>query len=272
MKLAVLCLLGAACAGTAGASDVWKSSPPDAWQTRDIEKFLIKSPWSRSVVLSLNASRAAASGGPRGGAGIGGGAAMGGGASGGSAMGGTGESGLGDDAPQLMRPPTAIVRWDSAPIVQAALKDIESKAYLEAVAQDARQYYVVSVTIPRPGGVLHGSSCSGGPPQPWSGLEEETVPGPGPAPDALQARQRMKEFQADMLEHTTLHRGNQRLRPERMRVVESNTGFTMIYLFPRALRLEETAGDLLFDTRIGPLEARTKFHIKDMAGGSIAGY
>jgi hypothetical protein len=45
----------------------------------------------------------------------------------------------------------------------------------------------------------------------------------------------------------------------------------LLFLFPRALALENGDKDLNFETTMGPMIIKTKFNLKEMGQGSIQG-
>ena len=61
---------------TLGAGDVWKEKKPADWPQKDLQKFLTKSAWSKTVPMQMDPSRM---NGGRGSRGMGGGRAFGGG-------------------------------------------------------------------------------------------------------------------------------------------------------------------------------------------------
>jgi len=151
--------------------------------------------------------------------------------------------------------PAAVVRWESAPLVREANARTETKEFNDAVAGFAKDYYVISVTTMAP-------ERQGG----WQG-------GPGGAQqDPQQAEERRKQMQARVLETTRLHSGSGEPRaPERVESLKGGGGRVMLFLFPRALALENGDKDVSFETALGPMVIKTKFNLKEMSQGSIQG-
>jgi hypothetical protein len=274
MKSSAWVIGGLALAATLWAGDLWKDKKPADWQEKDVQKFLTKSPWAKTVPMQMDPSRMSGGGrgnrgggggygggGMGGGGGYGGGGGMGGGGMGGGGrgMGGGGgyggggglEGAGGGGMPEL---PAAVVRWESAPLVREANARFESKEFNEAVAGFSKDYYVISVTTVGP-------ERQGG----WQG-------GSGQQEDPQQAADRRTQMQARVLAATSLKRGGSDSRaPERVETLKDSNGRVMLFLFPRALALENGEKDLNFETALGPAIIKARFNLKDMAQGSIQG-
>ena len=278
MKSSAWVIGGFALAASLWAGDVWKEKQPADWQEKDVQKFLTKSPWSKTVPMQMDPSRMGGGrggrgmgggggygggGGMGGGGGYGGGGGMGGGGGRGGGMGGGGgrggmggegggmEGGGGGGMPEM---PAAVVRWESAPLVREANARSESKDFNAAVAGFSKDYYVISVTTVGP-------ERQGG----WQG-------GGGRQEDPQQAEERRTQMQARLLTATSLRRGGTESRaPERVEMLKDSNGRVMLFLFPRALALENGEKDLNFETALGPMVIKAKFNLKEMAQGSIQG-
>ena len=182
----------------------------------------------------------------------GGGGRGGGGGYGGRGTGaeGGGMEGAGGGMPEL---PAAVVRWESAALVREANARAESKEFNEAVAGFSKDYYVISVTTVGP-------ERQGG----WQGGPRQE--------DPQQAEERHAQMQARLVASTVLRRGGSESRaPERVETLKDSNGRVLLFLFPRALALENGEKDLSFETVMGPMMIKTKFNLKEMAQGSIQG-
>ena len=188
-------------AATVWASDPWKDKKPADWSEKDLQKFLVKSPWVKTVPMQFDPSRMGNAGGRgnRGGGGygggmgggdlsgvggMGGGRGMGGGGSygnppmsgggpggggggmgggGGYGGGGYGGMGPGTGGPANVNMPEVTVRWESAPLVRDAAGRSESKEFNDAVAGFVKDYYVISVVSTGAGGMRGFRGGEGGP-------------------------------------------------------------------------------------------------------------
>jgi hypothetical protein len=165
---------------------------------------------------------------------------------------GGGIEGAGGGIPEL---PAAVVRWESAPLVREANARAESKEFNEAVAGFSKDYYVISVTTVGP-------ERQGG----WQGRSGRE------ADDPQEAEQRRAQMVSRLAASTFLRRGGGESRsPERVETLKDSNGRVLLFLFPRALALENGDKDLNFETTMGPMIIKTKFNLKDMAQGSIQG-
>jgi len=270
MKSSLWVFGGLALAATVWAGDVWKDKKPADWPEKDLTKFLSKSPWAKSVPMQMDSGRmsnarmggrngsgsygggmARGSGGYGGGGGMGSGAGMGGGMGG-----GMGSDGGADSSAAMLAMPAAVVRWESAPLVREANARAETKEFNATVAGFAKDYYVISVTTVAP--ERHGGLQGGGD---WDSAQ---VP--------QQAEERRKQMQARVLEATKLRGGGGEARsPERVESLKGGGGRVLLFLFPRALALENGEKELSFETALGPMVIKTKFNLKEMSQGSIQG-
>ena len=291
MKSAMWVFGGLALAATVWAGDIWKDKKPADWPEKDLTKFLSKSPWAKSVPMQMDPSRMGGGRGGRGmgggggrggmgggggyggGGGMGGGGGIGGGMSGGmsggggrggmGAGGGYGGAGTGGgigseggmDSGGMPALPAAVVRWESAPLVREANARSESKEFNEAVAGFAKDYYVISVTTVAPerqGGWQGGD---------WSGQQNPS-----------QAEERRKQMQARVVEATSLRRGGGDSRaPERVESLKGSGGRVTLFLFSRALALENGGKEVNFETSLGPMVIKAKFNLKEMSQGAMQG-
>jgi hypothetical protein len=188
-----------------------------------------------------------------------------GGMGGGGGRGGYGGGGGGGDmgAANTMAAPTAVVRWESAPLVRAALKVAEGPEFNETISKYAGDYYVISVTRADPAGGGRGYGRSGGDGQ-WGP--------PGGDQDPAKAEERRKAMQARQLEATSIKRGPDAVHPERIiDHLQSNSGMVTLYLFPRSQKLEEGIKELSFETSMGPMSVKAKFNLKEFDQASLKG-
>lgn len=208
---------------------------------KDTQRLLTKSPWAKEAVAQMNFSNMGGPGGPGGGGpGMGGpggggpgmgGPGMGGPGGGGPGMGGPGMSGPGgDQSPQIK----AIVRWESAAPIRAALN--------RELPADAERHYVISV--------------SGLPMTGQQGRRPPTANAPGGEDPRAQMRERMKAS-------TSLQCKGRTIRPSRMQFSEDDG--LLLFFFPQddnPIKLADK--EVTFTTRLGPLELKVKFTLKDM--------
>jgi hypothetical protein len=173
---------------------------------------------------------------------------------GGGGMGGQGgglEGAGGGGMPDM---PAAVVRWESAPLVREANARAESKEFNETVAGFSKDYYVISVTTVGP-------ERQGG----WQGGADRQE-------DPKEATERRTQMQARLAAATTLRRGGSESRaPERVETLKDSNGRVLLFLFPRALALENGEKELNFETALGTMIIKARFNLKEMAQGSIQG-
>jgi hypothetical protein len=167
---------------------------------------------------------------------------------------------MGGDQSENM--PTAVVRWESAPLVRDAQARSESKEFVDAVAGFAKDYYIVSVTTVGPqrrGPRGEGGENEGG----WGGQNPDQTP--------EQREERRKAMDARMIAATSLTHGGQPVNPERVESVTGSSGRVRLFLFPRSLDLDKSTDELNFQTAMGPMAIKTKFNLKDMSQSSEPG-
>ena len=127
----------------------------------------------------------------------------------------------------------AVVRWESALPVRDT-KRMELPA-------DSDQFYVISVTgLPMMGGGRPGAKAE--------------------TPDAS----RRQQIEARMKESTQLQRkGKNPLKPARFEMAKEGSG--MLFFFPRGeAPIARGDKEVTFITRMGPLEVKAKFTLKEM--------
>lgn len=244
-------LLGGASLSLLAKSPFWLEKPADQWTQDEIRELMTKSPWAHSVTAQFSGElRTGMPGsggmGRRGGGGMGGmgggmpgGGMEGGGMSGGGGMGGgmgaPGGGMPGGGMPEIK----ALVRWESAEPLRRARR-AEWPAQFEKM-------YVISVSG-LPGGPGGG---------PWRREDGSAERNP------QQLRERMM---AQLREATELRRkGREPISPETMDIRQTNAGRLLLFAFPHGpepISLEEK--EVEFRTRLGPLDVRSKFKLKEM--------
>ena len=226
------------------AGDPWKDKNPE-WTEAAIKKLTTHSPWAKDVFIEMGGGArpggGEGGGGGRGGkGGGGGGGAMGGG--GGSGRGGVGAGGGeggggggGGGGGMPARPQVhAMVRWESAqPMFDSSKKQ---------PVKEAADYYIVSVSG-LPMGQGRGRA---------QGKEEE---GTAPADRRKAMVQRMKE------ETALIRKGKDPIHADRVEMVQG----LIVFLFPRDKQpISEADKEVTFQTRLGAIDVKTKFALKDM--------
>jgi hypothetical protein len=218
--------LGAlAFSAAAFAKDFWNERKPEDWTSSEVKELLSKSPWARDASITDN--------GQIGGMGNARGAATR------RTRGGTGQTGGTESGPAAKIQWKAIVRWESALPIQAALKSTASKDGSPKdglLAQDAKDFYVLNVIGNLPSAV---SSTDN-------------------SPDSA-SMQYLKEI--TKLEH----KGDQ-VRLSRVELApesDLSPAGTLFY-FSRVLALMLKDKEAMFSTKIGPLDLKCKFTLAEM--------
>ena len=277
----VVAVLGGACvSSTLRAAEVW-TKEPSTWDEKDMAKLLSESPWAHTVQVGMGGG--GMGGGGMGGPGMGGGGGStggggddptggslsgpGGGPSGGGGMGGGGRRGGGGGGmgggggtPTM----TFTVRWMSAlPLKHAIVRtrmgeeaDTSPQAK-EFLAREETHYAVALIGPPRGmggGGGRGGGDGRGG-----------GVAGEGAADER---RQRMT---AQLQEHTALLRkGKAPIRVESVQTPQPGQS-SYLFLFPRTDAISLDDKEVEFATKLGPVEVKRKFKLKEMVyNGQLA--
>lgn len=240
----------------AASSDFWNKKEPAEWSADEIDKLVTKSPWAKEVTVQSTAmSRGYGNGGGGGNTGggigdpgIGGGGGgypgggypgggMGGGGMGGRGMGGGGRRG-GGAMPVSYK---ATVRWESAKPIQAALK----APLPEGLAGD----YVISVNgvpVLQPG---RQHSDEGDTDTTVSkGLSDEVL-------DRIKSLTYLEPKGKSPAQPSVVQKGP----------ISSSGTPTLLFAFPRdvvALTAEDK--EVVFTTRLGAIDVKTKFNLKEM--------
>lgn len=251
------------------AKEFWETKPSSEWSSEEVDRMLTKSPWAKEAVVSYNR-------GPRGfgdgdGGGIGGGGIGGGGIGGigGGGIGGIGGGGIGGGIPGIggigqpypgqsgpggpgqsdpggsrRQQFYATVRWESARPIQEALRIGSSD---DRPNPDFEKYYVLNMLGDLP--MLGGGRRRGG-----DAPDDEDDPA-------------QKERRQEMLkEYTKVEYKGGTLFLEKVeqgsRSGRSRPG--ILFYFSRLEGIPLDAKQISFYTKMGPLEVRTKFALKDM--------
>jgi len=221
----------------AGESEFWNKKDPSQWSSDEIEKLKTKSPWAKTVNVSLQQS---GSGGNGGGIGYpgGGGGYPGGGMGGGGMGGGRGRRGGGGGPAPIQY--HGVVRWVSAKPIQEALKSPAPEGLADS--------YVISVSgIP----ILTGDR------QRSDESDSDATGAKGPSQDVLDRIKNLTYLEP---------KGKSPVQPGTVR--QGSAGFeTNVLLFGfshEGLQLTPAEKEVSFTTQLGRLEIKTKFNLKDM--------
>jgi len=186
-------------ANAAWAGDVWKAKNPADWSPKEMEKFLTRSPWARTVQPATGPQ--SMDHGPTS-ANTGGWGGVPGGSGGRGGGGGWRGSPGGDSVTPIT---TFQVRWVSAPIMRAALKLYESEPVNAAIARYASDYYIISVSMQTRGGGAGRGAWGGGR---WG------APGNGQNGSAqAQQEEARKKFQQMLIQNAMLRFGRNAVHP-----------------------------------------------------------
>ena len=253
-RLALRIGLGTAAARLLPAKEpFWNRKPAEEWSEEEVRQLMRSSPWAKQVQVQISGGGAGGRGGMggsgMGGPGMGGGGEMGesGGGMGGGTGGGRGGRGGGraGGGGGEMGPPEirALVRWESAlPVCQAAKRQL---------SPEAAASYVISVSgLP----AIGQRSGAGNPEE--SGRNRTRQPN---AEDRATMETRLREV-------TKLQRrGKDPISPDKIQVIPSPVGRVLLFAFPKGtdpILPEEK--EVVFVTRMGPLEIKAKFPLKEM--------
>lgn len=206
------------------AADPWKDKQPADWTNSDIQKLRERSPWAKEAEASQTSK-------PMLGSNIPSATSEGAGATGGSRT--VDRSAL--DGGEPLR---ALVRWESAqPLIDSA-KRPRSK--------QAEMFYIVS--------------ASGLP------VYEQHIEPKDPSAVGEQVVLENKPIIIRLKERTTIERkGKDPIRPERVELIEGKGMRVPVFFFARKrnpITLEDK--EVIFHSRYGAIELKTKFTLKDM--------
>ncbi len=195
------------------AREFWNERKPEEWTSAEIKELLTKSPWVKDGEIKDN-GQVGSVGAPRGG-----------GRRGATINGGQGRA-ASSGPPKITW--KAMVRWESAVPVRAALKDSAPK--------DTQDFYVLNVL-----GNLPGS------------IPSENEPGDRAALEYLKETTKLQH------KGDEIHLSRVEAAPEN----ELSPAGTWFY-FSRMLALMPEDKEATFVTKIGPLDVKCKFTLKDM--------
>jgi hypothetical protein len=223
----------------AAKGEFWNDKQPETWTATEIDRLVSRSPWAKDAELEFNPRDSGPDGPP---GGIGGGARPGGFPEGGGppGAGGPGGGGFpgGDPGGGGGFPGgglgqfKAVIRWESAKPIREARK--------KALPEDIEMFYALSLT--------------GGP-------MLAAVDGRGRNRDD-RPEFSLSQWIADLQKTTLLLvKGKDAMRPERIEEFERG----MLFLFSRDDRpIRGDNKEVLFQTKMGPLELKVKFALKEM--------
>ena len=262
----VLCRLGIGAlvlGGVALFGADWRDKPSTDWTADEVTKILNDSPWAQQVHMERGeqgrggdwsgrngggggggwGGRGGGMGGPGGGGGGGWGGNRGGRQGGGQSQGGSRQ---------------VLIRWQSAaPVQQALAKQQGSSAAPvtpEAAAPTGAQAQAPAAT-PDADYII----AVAGLPE-WPGRRKQEAGGDNSGQSDEDRRQ---AFLDRMKQSTTLTaKGKSPLGPEK---VERAADGTILFYFPKSEQpLSQDDGDVEFATRLGPMDLKHKFRLKDM--------
>lgn len=227
------------------AAEIWQKPAAD-WSEKDCSKLVARSPWAKDTTVTINGMGGGRGrGGGRGGGGGGGGmgeAAGAGGAGGGGGRGGGG--GGGEMGAQMPEAPHVVIRWDSAPPVREAMKKVSMTKAVDD--EDSKAFYIVTIDgLPRMG---RRAQALG---------ENPTVTSRKPLPPEEQDR-----FKA--VTNLTA-KGKDAVQPAKIDALTAEDGkMTVHFYFPRSADFSLDDREVVFQTRMGPMELKQKFTLKEM--------
>jgi hypothetical protein len=259
--------------------EFWHEKSPSEWTEKDLQKLMTKSPWAKQVTASVDMSALAGrmggggmGGGRRGGGGMGGGGMRGGGGMGGAGAGGVGGGGMGGGGIEgggggmpdagmgggamggpggggASGPPEirALVRWETAAPIREA-----NKRHFSA---DSASHYLISVSgVPVMGGGMEG--------RPGQQQNPETTQDPAARQAAMEER---RKAMVERLKTSAMlqRKGKDPIFPDRVEISVERRIF--LFLFPHTSDPIQVADkDVTFLAKLGPIEIKTKFNLKQM--------
>jgi hypothetical protein len=241
----------------AGSSDFWNKKEPAEWSSEEIDKLVTKSPWAKEVNATSDAMNrnSGVSGGsdpgiggggggyPGGGGGYpgGGGGYPGGGGMGGGGMGGGRGGGRRGGSGSMPVQYKATVRWESAKPVLAALKTPLPESLAGA--------YVISVSgvpVVQPG--RQHSDDGDSETTVSKGLSDEVL-------DRIKNLTYLEPKGKSAAQPSVVQKGS----------ITSSGIPTLLFGFPRdVMPLTADDREITFTTKLGQVEVKTKFNLKDM--------
>jgi len=246
-RLAWMGVLMALAAAALFAAEPWKAKKYTEWTMKEAERILKDSPWAKAV--SVSPPDAAPAGGGRGGGGRGGGGGGGGRGGGGGGMSGGGDSGFGVERNSAesgggmgipgesggagARSMVVVVRWESAqPIRQATMRREVLLGTLKPEDAEERLKHALGVYVI---GV--------------SGLRIQMLG--GASADKIKASTFLKPDKGDPI------------ALEDLKMTRSQPP-DVLFVFPRSAKIPDDAKTIEFVSKLGRIEVRKKFTLKDM--------
>jgi hypothetical protein len=217
-------------AWAAAAKTFWNEKKPEDWSADEIDELLNRSPWARDIVANMKGQLGAGPA-PKSNRGYN----VGGGAGGRGSRGGGGDTGSSksdkDKDNVVIGTFRGVVRWESAIPVRLAQK--------KEALPEAADYYILSVS-----GL------------PMAGSGRRAKEDESDAPDAEEVAARIK----DETRLTPQHRDP--ILPEK--IDNSSKRGALFYFRRDAEQLTVEHKEVTFTSKLGPLEVKAKFSLKDM--------
>lgn len=232
------------------AADFWQSKPYTDWNDKEIQKILQSSPWAKQMSITLPGGAAPGQGGGRGrggnpptGSDSGGFGSAGGGPAGtngdsgglGRYAGSRGDPGLGDAG--VAPTTTIVVRWQSSLAVREAIvkakfgEQAGASADAKKAVETAPDHYVIAVV----------------------GVPEASFRGMG------------DDLKKTMIEKASLAvKGKDALKPDDFKIEEKGRMTELLFAFPKATEISADDKEVEFAVKIGGMNIREKFRLKDM--------
>ena len=226
------------------AGDFWLTKAPALWSAKEVERILNNSPWAKRVQVYVQMQPTVGGGGNGRGGGRGMGGGMGsGGTNGGMAGGGIPSGGETEMAPRAPAGDPAgapaapqqpqmnvVLRWQTALPVKHALE--KSDNALKTTGEQEDYYTIAALGFPRVNRV---------------------------------DPERLKE---GLKRQTSLNRkGKAPISPSKVEIVPGENSLTVLFLFSRSEKITLEDKEVEFVSKLGPLEIRNKFRLKDMMFG-----
>jgi hypothetical protein len=256
------------------AKEFWETKPSSEWTSEEADRMLTKSPWAKEAAISFNGGPGGFGGGDgttgrrrgTGGGGIGGGGIGGGGIGGGiPGIGGIdrtggrrypgqgGPSGPGQTDPGDSRREQfhGTVRWESARPIQEAIGIGSSEG---GTNPDFEKYYVLNILGDMP--MLGGGRRRGG-----DSASDDDDPAQKERRQEMLREYTKLEYKGGTLFLEKIEPGSRTGRP----------GPGTLFYFSRLDGISVDDKQVSFYTKMGPLEVRARFTLKDMLyGGKLA--
>jgi hypothetical protein len=267
----VLCFLTifGSLVNSAFGADPWKDKKPADWTEKDLQQILNKSPWAKTVSVAIHADRISsaargdgmdqigspiANGELRGALGVGTHNPISDGNAGGAVRAAAQSHRGGADGAPMPHGPVAIIRWESSPLIRAAVARVESQDYSEQVETLSKEFYVISVTA-----VWGGFRNLG-----WRGRPDDLPLHPPGTQSPAEIELQEKSRKAKLIFDTYLKSSTARVSPVRVEFLDALSGPVTLYLFPRSLGLEQTLRNLELEAWDWHFQIKTTFDVREM--------